>query len=74
LIDRISPERTKKKAASFTRHPVVSRAVSPTTKPSLSRLLEKLNPFVLRKTMEEKLKKIFFHASISKLHLNGPLR
>jgi hypothetical protein len=51
-----------------------SPTVSPTTKQSLSSLLENLNPFVLRKTMEEKLKYIFLHASISKPLLNGPLR
>jgi hypothetical protein len=33
--------------------------VLPSTKPSLTKLFEQLNPFNLRKAMEEKLKKIF---------------
>jgi len=34
--------------------------ISPPTKLSLTKLFEQLNPFHLRKAMEEKLKKIFF--------------
>jgi hypothetical protein len=51
-----------------------SPLVSTSTKQSLSLLLAKQNPFVLRKTMEEKLKKIFLHTANPKPHINDPLR
>lgn len=51
-----------------------SPSISSSTKQSLSQKLEKLNPFVLRKGMEEKLKKIFLCCHPSPYHLNDPSR
>jgi len=51
-----------------------SPLVSPQTKQSLTKQLESLNPFMLRKTMEEKIKKIFLSCSKPKPLLNDPSR
>jgi len=47
---------------------------SPSIKLSLTNQLASLNPFVLRKTMEDKIKKIFLAASKPLPLLNGPSR
>ncbi len=51
-----------------------SPSISPQTKQSLSKQLASLNPFMLRKTMEEKIKKIFLACSKPNPSLNDPSR
>jgi hypothetical protein len=51
-----------------------SPLVSTQTKQSLTKQLESLNPFMLRKAMEEKIKKIFLSCSKPKPLLNDPSR
>jgi len=51
-----------------------SPLISPQTKHSLTKQLASLNPFVLRITMEEKIKKIFLAASKSLPLTNDPSR
>jgi hypothetical protein len=51
-----------------------SPLVSSKTKQSLSKQLESLNPFMLRKIMEEKIKKIFLTASKPPTPINDPSR
>lgn len=51
-----------------------SPLIPPSVKQSLSNQLEKLNPFVLRKSMEKKLKKIFNSSYQPYPHLNDPIR
>jgi hypothetical protein len=48
--------------------------ISPQTKQTLSKQLESLNPFVLRKTMEEKIKNIFLLPPKPLPPTNGPSR
>ncbi len=48
--------------------------ISAQIKLSLAKQLETLNPFMLRKTMDEKLKKIFLPYTKPNLHLNDPSR
>jgi hypothetical protein len=51
-----------------------SPLISPQTKLSLTKQLASLNPFVLRKAMEEKIKKIFLAASKTLPPTNDPSR
>jgi len=51
-----------------------SPLISPQTKLSLAKQLASLNPFVLRNTMEEKIKKIFLAASKPQTSSNDPSR
>jgi hypothetical protein len=51
-----------------------SPLVSKQTKQTLTKQLESLNPFMLRKAMEEKIKKIFLSCSKPKHHFNDPSR
>ena len=51
-----------------------SPLASPQTKQALTKQLESLNPFMLRKAMEEKIKKIFLSCSKPKPLLNDPAR
>jgi hypothetical protein len=53
---------------------IESPLISPPTKLSLTNQLASLNPFVLRKAMEEKIKKIFLAASIPLPPPNDPSR
>jgi len=48
--------------------------ISPQVKQNLSKQLETLNPFVLRKIVDEKLKKIFLSYTQTNPRLNGPSR
>jgi len=48
--------------------------ISPQVKQNLSKQLETLNPFVLRKIVDEKLKKIFLSYTQTNPPLNGPSR
>jgi len=51
-----------------------SPLIPPNVKQSLSHQLEKLNPFVLRKSMEKRLKKIFNSCYQPYPHVNDPIR
>ncbi len=53
---------------------LLSPLISPQIKQNLSKQLESLNPFVLRKIMDEKLKKIFLAYTKSNLGSNDPSR
>jgi hypothetical protein len=53
---------------------IQSPQISPQIKQTLAKQLESLNPFMLRKTMNEKLKKIFLSYTKSNLRLNDPSR
>jgi hypothetical protein len=53
---------------------IQSPQISPQIKQTLAKQLESLNPFMLRKTMDEKLKKIFLSYTKSNLRLNDPSR
>jgi hypothetical protein len=51
-----------------------SPLIPPNVKQSLSKHLEKLNPFVLRESMEKRLKKIFNSCYQPYPHVNDPIR